>query len=95
MEQQQHAQLQERWQRMMDEMTTVFFEMDTRLDAPQLEPAVKSALLNLMYNHGYVETNLKYEQPSMSKGYVDSLANLNRMANDVASHVNEVRQALM
>jgi len=94
MEQHEYAQLHETWQRLVTQMWVLFRDMNARLDSPQVDSATSGALVKLLYNQGYIETNLKHEEPTINKVYEEVLASLNKMANDVRNHEDEVRHIL-
>jgi hypothetical protein len=96
MEQHEFHELHDRWQRMIDRMARLFQQINTRIDLPddQVDLNIKRQLLNEIYHHGYIETNLRWLEPSRLKRYEDEKQRMDDIERDINDHDDDVRPLL-
>ena len=96
MEQHEYHELHDRWDRMIDQLARLFREIDAQIDRPdeEVDLDTKKELLNLLYHHGYIETNLRWLEPSRQKRYEDEKKRMDDIQRDITDHENDARRYL-
>ena len=96
MEQHEYHELHDRWDRMIEQLARLFKEINARIDRPDEEVGLetKGELLHLLYHHGYVETNLRWLEPSRQRRYEDEKKRMDDIQRDVRDHENDARRHL-
>ena len=96
MQQHEYHELLGRWDGLIDQLARLFREINTQIDRPdeEVDLDTKKELLNLLYHHGYIETNLRWLKPSRQKRYEDERRRMDDIQRDVTDHENDARRHL-
>ena len=96
MQQREYHELHGQWDRMIDQLAGLFGEIDAQIDRPDGEVNLdtKKELLNLLYHHDYIETNLRWLEPSRQKKYEDERKRMDDIQRDITDHENDARRHL-